>query len=328
MCALGLGVSLNLRRGSVGDVIFDFSGGSVTGLISLTRASTGSCFNSGGVLSSAAINTARMDYDPKTLAVRGFLVEPAATNVFQQSEDMSAAYWSTKSNVTITTDAIAAPDGLSTADKIVETTTATVSHLFSKASGIAFTGDGASTYSFFIKAAGRTRVSIDLFGNASGSSGGRIVFDFTGSGSIVSSGGIGAPSGTATGTITDVGNGWYYATGTITPATTGNTTRGMTIALVNTGTNITYTGDGSSGVYIWGMQLESGSTATSYIKTTTATVTRSADVATLSLPFPNNSILYTFDNATTQTVSGVSGSYTIPTNLNRVRINKMTISSI
>jgi hypothetical protein len=45
--------------------------------------------------------------------------------------------------------------------------------------------------------------------------------------------------------------------------------------------NTNYTGDGSSGVYFWGAQLEQKGFLTSYIPTTTSTVTRSADVASV-----------------------------------------------
>ena len=39
-----------------------------------------------------------------------------------------------------------------------------------------------------------------------------------------------------------------------------------------------FTGDGTSGVYLWGAQIEAGSFASTYILTTTTAVTRNATV--------------------------------------------------
>ena len=72
--------------------------------------------------------------------------------------------------------------------------------------------------------------------------------------------------------IKDFGNGWYRV-----DITLNDVILEAAFFLYN-GSSYTYTGDGTSGIYIWGAQLEAGSYATSYIPTTSASVTRNADV--------------------------------------------------
>jgi hypothetical protein len=116
------------------------------------------------------------------------------------------------------------------------------------------------TFSFFAKSGERTKVAIlstiiDLG------------FDLS-NGTLIDLG-----SGTSSGKIEDYGNGWYrcslyQSTGIVS----------LSIGLLNNSNAISYTGDGTSGTYIWGAQIEAGSYATSYIPTTSASVTRNADV--------------------------------------------------
>jgi hypothetical protein len=74
--------------------------------------------------------------------------------------------------------------------------------------------------------------------------------------------------------IENYGNGWYKCAIVRTSIVANEVVR-INLAI---GTNGTYTGDGTSGLFIWGAQLELGSYDTSYIPTTAATVTRNADV--------------------------------------------------
>jgi len=74
-----------------------------------------------------------------------------------------------------------------------------------------------------------------------------------------------------------VGNGWYRCT--VSLAASASVAGNLQIAITNATTS--YTGNGYSGVYIWGAQLEAGAFATSYIPTVASQVTRSADSASM-----------------------------------------------
>ena len=230
-----------------------------SGDLTVTRATTARRVNSAGLISSVANNVPRLDYLNSTCP--SILVEPQRTNVQTYSEDFSNAIY-LQIGVTVTTNAIVAPDGNTTADKIVEDTSTgfhTIDILNPPVSA------GAYTVSVFVKAAERTKFQILGFLALTGN----VDFDLT--------------AGTATttapalnGKIENYGNGWFKCSATFTDLTGVNAQILFNI-LNNAGSN-SYTGTAGSGLYLWGAQLEAGSYSTSYIPTTTASVTRNADV--------------------------------------------------
>ena len=242
--------------------------------ITFTRSTTATFVGSDGLIQSSAINAPRFDYNPVTLAPRGLLIEEQRVNLVLYSEEFDNAGW-TKSNGSVTANATTSPDGTTNADAFIENTAASAFHFINQpvtkaASSIAYAG------SFYVKDKGR-QVAFNIQ-NSTGSSGvqGRVN---PATGTVTQNAtafGTGFTAGTIT--LTDAGNGWYRVVMTATSDT--STTVGFQLALHN-GTSSVYTGDGVSGAFLYGAQLEAATFATSYIPTVASTVTRAADIASM-----------------------------------------------
>ena len=215
-------------------------------LITFTRASGATYLDSDGVLKTASTNIPRIEYDADGNRL-GLLVEEQRTNIQVYSEEFDNAAWA-KANSSIDSNVIVAPDGNTTADKLVESA-ATAARYVYKVGGIAVPA-GDYCGSVYAKAAERSRLVVALY---SGSNYELVQFDLS-AGTIVQE----ATAGIAT--ITSVGNGWYRCS---VKRTLGSVTTYLSIGpYINanigtlTGGFPSYTGDGTSGVYIWGAQLE------------------------------------------------------------------------
>jgi hypothetical protein len=170
----------------------------------------------------------------------GLLIEEQRTNLLTYSEEFDDAAWS-KTRSSITANTIVAPDGALTGDKLVENTD-TGTHFVSQSASLI--ANAVYTASVYAKAGERTRVQLQTANVANWTASVSTVFDLS-AGTVVS----------GTGTITPVGNGWYRCSITATFGAS-NTIGGMNIFPVISGTTSSYTGDGYSGIYLWGAQLE------------------------------------------------------------------------
>jgi hypothetical protein len=246
-------------------------------LITFTRASTGTFTGTNGLLQTAAIDAPRFDYNPTTFFPNGFLIEEARTNLFFYSEQFDNAYW-TKSATTITISAAVAPSGVADADGLIEDT-ATSAHSTSRV--ISFTSGAFYSVSIFAKEIpGSAKRYLSLtFPSAAFTSNLAAVFD-------LSAGVSTTVSANATASILPVGNGWYRCSITATATITASASSTIRLSNVSTSGLPAYAGDGTSGLYIWGAQLEVGAFVTSYIPTTAAAATRNADVASINTLSP------------------------------------------
>jgi len=227
----------------------------------------------GGYIPASGLSSLNLDFtlgrlDPRitfsrtsnaTLTGSNGLVQYAPHNLLTYSEQVDNSAW-TKTNATVTANVVVAPDGTTTADKFVESSDAVATtHTVSAATFDATTGL-TYTFSFYAKAAERSVL---------------VIYDGAWSGNEMAS--FNLSSGTAnilasfgnnSAAITSVGNGWYRCVYTETTTSTLPTTRGFNRIRLSNGTTTSYVGNGTSGAYIWGAQLEIGSTATTYNPTT------------------------------------------------------------
>ena len=275
------------------------------------------------VLQTAAAGVARFDHNPTTGEALGLLIEEQRANLVTYSDDFADAAW-TKSAASITSNTIVAPDGTLTGDALIENT-ATNEHRINQTASATLNAN--ITASLYVKAQPTgTGRSVRLLVANNGATTNNISCVFTNTGGVFTAG-AGVNSGTAsgaTGTVTSVGNGWYrlIVTGIPDPGVGSGTA--LSRINLHSGATVNYTGDGYSGIFIWGAQLEAGAFATSYIATSGSSATRNADAASMT----GTNFSSWFNNAegtvyveSVPALSGTNGFFAINDNTNNNAIN-------
>jgi hypothetical protein len=240
--------------------------------ITFARASIGTRVNASGFIETLQANQPRFDYDPGALQPRGLLIEEARTNLILASGDLSSASWFKAAGSAVSEPAVLDPSG-GPAWKYVENTALT-DHYVQQTRNIVTSA--ACSFSFFIRAAERTRFVVILYDSVTANNI-RGVLDLA-LGTFDGFTNAGTATG-ATGTIVAHQNNWFRVTLSGVPAAVDSASALARVQPINPGT--TYQGDGISGFHFWGGQLEAGAFPTTYIPTTGAAVTRNADVAVI-----------------------------------------------
>lgn len=231
--------------------------------VSATRSGTASTYvDSDGLMKSLA--TSDVPRFTWLGGKRRLVVEPASTNLMTYSQDANNAIW-VKTNCTVSPDVAIAPDGTLTADKIISNLGAT--GFLAQSNPYSFTSGSPVTMSRFYRA---DEISSALFlvsNGAFGGTGANGTCEF-----YLSTLTVVASRADVRGSIMPYGNGWYRCAMTIVPTATATANIQWDRAIA--------AGDGVSGIYAWGAQLETLAYATSYIPTAAGTVARAAEIVT------------------------------------------------
>jgi hypothetical protein len=229
------------------------------GSATFTRASIATYIDRYGVLRTAAIDTPRFEKD-------GYLNEGISTNLLTYSEQFDNAAWGTGAvTVSANTTAVLDPYGTNLADKLVEDSTTNVHSVYMSL----IVTSATLTFSCFVKAAESTKFRLNSYESTTPKNPIIADFDLSAVTAIVGS------ASTTSATITPLQNGWFKVSATTTSAALVSTSFSLQTTRLGTGT---YVGDGTSGLYIFGAQLEALPFASSYIPTIASTVTRANDI--------------------------------------------------
>lgn len=228
-----------------------------------TRSSNATYVDHHGFIETAVNNVPRFTYDPATKQARGLLSESSVINIFDRP--VSKAVLSV-TNAVLHDNQILAPDGTFSAAKLVENVTTGNKEALR---AIAVAATTTYTVSVFARAGERNtfRIGLDtgIFGSSTNA-----YFNLQNGTAFSVSGGF------FTSRVETFPNGWYRCIASFTTVNSGNMNIYLTLATNDGGTSTSYSGDGTSGMFFWGLQAEQGTQCSSFIYPTQSFSSRSS----------------------------------------------------
>ena len=232
--------------------------------LDFTRASNATRVNSEGLIESVASGVPRLDYLGGATCPR-LLLEPQATSLNLYSEQLDNAAW-IKNNATITDNATTSPDGYANADKVMASAGNAAHSVYQIYNG----PNGIYTHSAFFKA-GEYSYAFLRAGGVTGSP--YVIYNLATQAAV--------SSAACTHKIEAYGNGWFRISLVPTNLSGLHATNVMFLPssgyTLDTANVPSWNADGTSGGYVWGVNLTQTSYVTSYIPTLGTSVTRVAD---------------------------------------------------
>ena len=253
---------LQLRfLGSASDQDFYFFGAQVEQTFDSSQTTPSAYYKTSG----AAYQAPRFDYD-KDGNSKGLLIEEGRTNLFTYSQDLSQWNW-VSGDGHILANAAISPAGSKNATKIIPNAT-DGNKLFRPPSVPTATQGNTYCMSVYVKKAGHRYFK--FYFNDSASRLLHVDLD-TGQGTLINASGGHS--------VEEVGNDWYRVWFSHTIVGSGGIGSIYWNSSNSSGFPVSFTGDGSSGVLVWGAQFEQGNYPSTLIPTYGATASRSADLA-------------------------------------------------
>jgi hypothetical protein len=237
--------------------------------------------NEQGLVEVVSADIPRFDheYDASTGVIKslGLLVEEQRSNLFNHTEDFTQLPVSGiqdgwfRGRVILTTESVTAPDGSSGVSLLTEDNASFGEHYVTQ-EGFNYTSGVTYTWSWYVKPNGRDNVYCKVYTNFNDT---QLILNLETSSEYYL-------TGTTFDNITNtkLPNGWYRVSFTSTAISTG--AGSVLLGFAQSETVRSYTGDGSSGMYYWGAQVEAGAFPTSYIPNgTDSQATRNPDNVTM-----------------------------------------------